>query len=62
MDTIIIAYRRKGRVIWEGYKEIPISSKNAEISDKRERGLICKTFKNLNEYRKYVTKKAISKL
>lgn len=56
-NTIIIAHRRKGRKMWEGYAEINAKDKKMEIQWRRDAGLVCKTFPDIIAYRQDVEKK-----
>lgn len=53
---VIVATKRKGKDMWEGYTEIQADEAKAYISSSRAMGRICKKFKDINDYRADVQK------
>ena len=51
METVIIASKRKGKDLWEGYTEWPKASYKEELSRRRSIGRVCKVFADMNAYR-----------
>ena len=56
-DMVIIAHRRKGRKMWEGYAQIAKANVKTELAWRRERGLVCKMFSDINAYRADVNRR-----
>lgn len=57
-NTVIIARRRKGRDMWEGYDLVSVLDKKEELMRWREMGRICKAFPSLSAYRADVDRRA----
>ena len=53
-NTVIIASKRKGRDMWEGYNMVSTSDAKSYMADMRDLGRICKKFPDIMEYRKDV--------
>lgn len=56
METVIIASKRKGKKLWEGYAEVPKATHKEELSRRRSMGRACKVFADINAYRADVSR------
>lgn len=56
---LILASRRKGKKMWEGYTLVSSNDIKKEIEWRRDKCRICKVFNSFNEYRNDLNKKAV---
>lgn len=56
-QTVIIASKRKGHKMWEGYTQVAKPAAKAELARRRAMGRTCKVFPDINAYREDVRKR-----
>ncbi len=54
MDTVILASKRKGRDMWEGFGEYTRDEAKAEATYRRSMGRVCKIFPDIIAYKEDV--------